>query len=425
MGAGGGTQSEHRASQPPSGPVAPLVNGTMQEMGATEPWRDAQVLTGLIAEGLSNREIGEKLGTAEYTIRKWRKRLGIPPSRHKGAATKATFVPIGSQVSEEEMLRERVRELERTITLGRKDDILHERMISVLHNELASKEPQYEPAAIDDGELREHEMALHWSDTHAGEIVSADETNGLNEYDWPTMMQRHDSILRGVISYKNNRPYPIRKLTVLALGDMLSGNIHRELAETNEFPLIECAIKFGLDAAEWLERLVPEFERIHVAGVVGNHPRMHNKPSSKQRYDNFDWLVYHTMQQRLREYASITWDIPKAQKWPVMIAGRRVLMFHGDGIRSTMVDVPWGGIIRYVNKLSNQYAKAGMPVDHFTCGHYHEANVVKNRQILMNGSVKGVDEYSIDAFGGGSTPTQLLTVWNEKHGLTDACFIDL
>lgn len=391
----------------------------------TAPWQDKDTLQALIDEGLSNYKIAERLGVTEYAIRKWRRHLGLGPSTKLGGGRFA--VPkADTAVSREEMLDQRVRELERSLVSGRKEDILRERMVAALEHHLQAKEPTYSPTVVPRGRRLEcHEMALHWSDTHAGEIVSEEETNGLNSYDWKTMMERHDQIMRGVVSFKENRPYEVRRLNIWGLGDMLSGNIHRELAETNEFPLIECAVQFGLDAAEWLEGFLEYFDEIRFAGVVGNHPRMHNKPSSKQKYDNFDWLVYHTMQQRLRAYPQIEWQIPKAQKWPVEICGRRVLLFHGDGIRSTMVDVPWGGIIRYVNKLANQYSKAGKPVDHFTCGHYHEANVVKNRSILMNGSVKGVDEYSIDAFGGGSTPTQLLSVWHPRRGLTETCFIDL
>ncbi|MCK9628468.1 MAG: hypothetical protein M0R37_07740 [Bacteroidales bacterium] len=353
-------------------------------------------------------------------------------SRYGGETLKGgrqTLIPTPAAaegISELERLQQRNRELEKIVSRGRKDEILEERMVVVLRDALDELAPTYSPAVIPKPrKADQHEMALLWSDAHAGEKVSLEETNGLNEYDWKTMMRRHDEILRGVLAFKENRPYPVKKLHVWGLGDNVGGEIHQELLATNEFPIIETAVQLGLDASAWLERFVPEFESVEFAGVVGNHGRMYHKPQSKERYNNFDWLVYHTMRQRLAAYKSVKWEIPKAQKWPVMVCGRRVLLFHGDGIRSTMVDVPWGGIIRYTNKLSNQYAQAGQPIDHFVCGHWHEANAVKNRRIIVNGSVIGANEWVIDTFGSGERPAQVLLTFHPHWGLTDVSFIDL
>ena len=388
-------------------------------------YKDPDQLRRALAEFGSYKAAALAHGLHPTTLSKWGDTHGLE-KRPPGPAAKAEKVAPGEDVSEEEMLRQRLSELEKVAVSERKEDVLRERMVFALKQSLASKTPSYSPAVIaKPRKADEHEMALLWSDAHAGEVVSEEQTDGLNSYDWATMMARHDQLLRGVLSYKENRPYPIRRLHVWGLGDMLSGDIHEELSETNEFPIVECAVQYGLDAGEWLERFVPEFEQIRFSGVVGNHPRLRKKQPSKNKYNNFDWLVYHTMQQRLRGYKSVEWDIPKAQKWPVEICGRRVLLFHGDGIRSTMTDVPWGGIIRYVNKLSNQYSRAGKPLSHFACGHYHEANAVKNRRILMNGSIKGIDEYSIDAFGGGEGPTQMLVTFHPERGLTDISYIDL
>ena len=388
-----------------------------------EWWKDKETFVRELVEHGSLIGMAETHGVKRQLLARWRQEHGLPklPPGPRAAAGGAT-----ADVSREEMLTQRVRELEHVVASGRKEDVFRERIVGVVEKQLATKTPTYTPKPVARRNSRdEHEMALLWSDTHAGEVVSPEETNGMNAYDWREMMRRHDEILRGVLSYVENRPYPIRRLHVWALGDMLSGNIHDELAETNEFPLVESAVQFGLDGAEWLERFVPEFKEIRFAGVVGNHPRLHKKPRAKQRYDNFDWLVYHTMQQRLRGYPSISWEIPKAQKWPVELCGRRVLLTHGDGIRSTMVDVPWGGIIRHFSKLSNEYARAGKPIDHLVVGHWHEANAIKNRRILVNGSVKGVDEYAIERFGGGEPPAQLLVTFHPRRGLTDISYIDL
>ena len=66
-----------------------------------------------------------------------------------------------------------------------------------------------------------------------------------------------------------------------------------------------------------------------------------------------------------------------------------------------MVGVPWGGVMRRTNSIQASHARH---IDHFICGHYHQANVVDGGRILMNGSVKGVDEWVLKKFGGGQAP---------------------
>lgn len=337
----------------------------------------------------------------------------------------ADLAPAGEEVSREEILTQELAEARRALTAARSDDVREARVIEALAVHLPSKQPRYVPKPIKvSGKRQPHTLVLLWSDMHAAEVVSREETNGANEYNWDIMLRRHDELRRGVLSFAD-RFGPIERLVICALGDGLSGIIHQELAETNEMPLSEATVQLGLDGAEFVESLAAEFPETLFAGVVGNHPRFTVKMRSKGRFDNADWLWMQILKQRLARNENISFEIPKAQKHPVMVYGRRLLLSHGDGIRSAMVGVPWGGIIRHTDRLRNQYTQMGLPVDHFLFGHYHEANVVKNRRIVINGSCKGVDEYSIDSFGGGEPPTQVLLPFHPKYGMVGANYIDL
>jgi predicted phosphodiesterase len=330
-----------------------------------------------------------------------------------------------AEVSREEMLAQELAEARRALAAARSDDVREARVIEAIGAHLPVKQPRYAPTPILKPTGKQpHTLVLLWSDMHAAEVVSAEETNGANEYNWEIMLRRHDELRRGVFSFAE-RFGPVERLVVAALGDGLSGNIHQELAETNEMPLAEATVQLGLDGAEFVESLAEEIPEVHFAGVVGNHPRYTVKMRAKGRFDNGDWLWMQILKQRLSKHPRITVDVPKAQKHPVMVYDRRLLLMHGDGIRSSMVGVPWGGIIRHTDRLRNQYTQMGMPVDHFLLGHYHEANVVKNRRIIVNGSVKGVDEYSLEAFGGGESPAQVLLPFHPDYGMVGAQYIDL
>lgn len=347
----------------------------------------------------------------------------------KKKGTKLKFDPAGlpEEVSETEMLQQRVRELESQLRKDRKSAVYDERVTQAVEAAIQKAEPKYSPRAIPKAKQKhtQHEFVLDWSDLHAGEVVSREETGGMNEYNWEIMLERHDKLRRALFSYQDNRPYPVRKLFLFALGDMLSGNIHGELEATNEIPLAEATVQLGVDGAQWIESLLERFEEIEVHGVVGNHPRAHKKPWAKQGYDNADWTSYHVMAQILKKNKRIKFDIPKANQHRVMVCGKWAnLIFHGDNVRSSMPGVPWGGIMRRVAALRNQYATAGQPVEYFHCGHFHTANAVEQGRIIVNGSVKGVDEYSLKAFGGGQPPSQVLSTFHPTRGLTDVSFLD-
>lgn len=384
----------------------------------------------------SNEEI-QKLLDKHGTVFRVAKLLKIPASTFQHHCSRENLVPragepikVETDVSHEEILEQRVKELETRDRQVRKQNVFEERVLRVLKESVESREPKYSPRAIKKrvSPDEEHEFALLWSDLHAGETVSQEETNGINGYDWEVMLRRHDKLRESLFSYLDNRPFPVSRLHVWALGDMLSGNIHEELSETNEIPLAEATVQAGLDFSVWMESLLERFNEIKFSGVVGNHPRAHQKPRAKQSFDNGDWIMYHTMRLALRKYPQIEFDIPKAAAHPVTVAKNwRAMLWHGDGVRSSMPGVPWGGVMRRVAALQNQYTTAGMPIDIFCCGHFHTANVVEGSagRVAMNGSVKGVDEYSLKAFGSGAPARQVLLCFHPRHGLTDVSFIDL
>lgn len=388
-------------------------------------WPDDEEFARELAE-LGARGYADKTGFSYSAITTRAHSKGIKSAAVVGVKTSEDNAPP-EEVSNEEMLEQRVKELESQLRRDRKNKVYDERITTAVENAVANRETRYSPAPIPKSKSSktQHEFGLNWSDLHAGEVVSLEETGGINSYDWDTMMTRHDKLREGLFSYQDNRPYPVQKLNVFALGDMLSGNIHDELMATNEIPLAEATVQLGLDGAEWLESLTERFPRVHVSGVVGNHPRAHKKPWAKQGFDNADWTSYHVMATALKKNPRITFDIPKANQHRIIVAENwPLLLWHGDGVRSSMPGVPWGGVMRRVTALRAQYASVNQPVRYFNCGHFHTPNAVEGGEIVLNGSIKGPDEYSIKAFGGGRPAAQVLQTFHPRKGLTDVSFID-
>ena len=330
---------------------------------------------------------------------------------------------VGDPVDETETLRARVRELEGHLKKVREGEVAEERVVQRLE------------AAIDKGGLvrtsfkphrvsrepGETELALLLSDTHASEVVRAEETEGMNAYDWTTMTDRLRRLVEGVLSHREHHADKITRLHVWALGDMLSGDIHDELAITNDRPTAEAVVDFAVVFADLLEELATHFEHIEVRGVPGNHPRASKKPAAKQAHNNADWLTYRMTEALLAKHPRIAFKFKRGGYQITEVAGRwRVLLMHGDGIRTTMPGVPWGGVVRRVTTLEQQFAKAKQPLDYVCLGHFHTANTLDGVQArtFMNGSVKGLDEWSLKQFGSGRDASQVLLAFSRRRGWT-------
>lgn len=389
-----------------------------------------EVIVGCVSAG-SIAAYARSLGVAASTLKAHLEREGLLEDLKKQLKTpKRAHLSVGEEVSREESLEAEVKELRKALSKTRGDEVAETRIIDALERGVAAADVTYtpRPPTKRSGKQTPHVFALLLSDAHAGEKVSLEETNGVNEYDWTIMLQRLRKLAEGVRSHNDH--YGASRADVLhitSLGDGLSGSIHEELKETNDPPLSEAIVRYGVDIGEWIiTELLPEFPGgIVMDCVVGNHPRFSVKPRAKVAYDNGDWIASEVTRIHVRNHGNVLVRAPKASQTVVNICGRNVLLSHGDGVRTTMAGVPWGGIIRQGDKLRQLFAQSDVRVDHVFGGHWHNPQVAEDRFLLINGSIKGVDEYSIKKYGGGKPPSQLLTAFHPKHGLTGVHFIDL
>lgn len=77
--------------------------------------------------------------------------------------------------------------------------------------------------------------------------------------------------------------------------------------------------------------------------------------------------------------------------------------------------------MRRVNEIQRMHT---VRIDHYVLAHFHDPNVVQGGRIIMNGSLKGPDEWVLKNFGSGTEPTQLLLTFDEKRSrMTDVKYI--
>lgn len=274
----------------------------------------------------------------------------------------------------------------------------------------------------------DHEMILMLSDTHYPEVVDPAAALGI-EYSPDICVRRIEYTRDTVIRYKDLRAssYHVRKLTVACIGDMLSGEIHDELTITNAFPMSEALVRLAHILVETGRGLAQEFPEVEFVFMPGNHPRKTKKPAAKNKWDNWDYVLGHFVAALAGDAFSV--QVPKSLIYRQRVFDKVVGMMHGDGAKgNSFAGIPWYGLKRRQDAIQSLLRYLGAENLHYLLmGHFHRFTMMQGTDcdLIINGSVKGGDEFSIAEMHSANDPVQGLLTFHPKHGLTDASRINL
>lgn len=367
-------------------------------------------------------------GLPATTLKDWRYAHGIVTDKP------GIIAPDEELKKQNDLLKLENAALRRHASTASKGDLQSERLLERISSKIDKLRPEvWTPRptpARNPFPNQAQTLVMPYSDLHAAEVVSLEETGGVNEYNWGIMEDRCGLVLDAAFSHTEHFGFDIDKVEVLMLGDMLSGNIHEELAQTNDRPLAEAVVDLAEFHVGWLLTLAEHYDGsiIKVSGVPGNHPRAWKKPQAKRAQDNADWVFYKILEASLKGDKRFEFNFPRGAFATTMLASRwRALLMHGDGIRSSMPGVPWGGVTKRISTLETQFVNSRNPLDYIFMGHFHQENQLSgvHTQTWVNGSVKGADEYSLKAFGQGRPAAQQLMTFHEKRGWTGSYAVQL
>jgi len=261
---------------------------------------------------------------------------------------------------------------------------------------------------------------LFLSDIHFDEYVDPAQIEYCNKYSRDIAIERIKYTFATAISFCMERMNkPIYEGIVCALGgDLLSGNIHEELAETNEAPILESAVVLTEILIQGLTALADAFGKVFVPCVVGNHGRLHRKPRAKNRIkDNYEWLIYHNIARHFADDPRLTFMIPEGADALFSIYDKTFLLTHGDqfkggaGISGIFTPLMLG----FSRKQKRQQA-VGKAFDVMMMGHWHQ--YIHTDNLIVNGSIKGYDEYAYIMNFGFENPQQSLFICHPTYGIT-------
>ena len=269
------------------------------------------------------------------------------------------------------------------------------------------------------------------TDTHIGEFIDTDQMIGLNTYDFNIFNNRLYGWANQVITLSGLRKnsVDIPELVVPMLGDMISGDIHEELSNTN---LANCMMQMIRGAnliAQALMFMAPHFSQVRVPCVVGNHGRMTRKPPMKDKFMDWDYLMYQWIAALCQNQPNIEFHIPRSYLTVFPVCNRNILAMHGDAVSGAG---SMASIMKVMTNLRSvlQYKtilepEAGVPeaqiAEHFDSvmiGHFHRVDEldIGTGTAHICGCMKGADEFAMNRLQAVTKPQQIVTYWHPKYG---------
>lgn len=263
-------------------------------------------------------------------------------------------------------------------------------------------------------------LVVMLSDLHLDEVVNPDEVDGLNAYNRTIAELRLKKWTENVV--KLSRHYlsgvSYDGVVVLLGGDMFSGDIHEELSETNEEPIMSSLLYWAERLAAAFDLLATEFKKVHVVSVVGNHGRTSRKPRAKLRVrTNFDWLLSKLLLREFVKDKRFTFQIPESADALITIYGQGHLLTHGDQASGGGgIGGIYPPIMRLRARKAQRYLATYGSFQTLWLGHWHQ--YISTPSLIINGSLKGYDEYAYLNSFAYEVPQQALALVAPDKGIT-------
>jgi len=313
-----------------------------------------------------------------------------------------------------------------------KDSVRSEILIDTIRRytsplDKVKKFPIRKPSGKKKGKAKQS-MVAPLTDTHVGDYVTKDQMVGLNSYDIELFSRRIWGWANQVLSLAEYRRNicEVDELVIPMLGDMISGDIHDELARTN---VDNCMMQMMYGAkiiGQALMFLAPHFDEIRVPCVVGNHGRMTRKIPSKDKYQDWDYMLYQWIAVFCANQKNIKFEIPKSFAHVVSVAGRDLLMMHGDSISGggatasiQRAITSLRAVLQYKTQIITDDAfNVSEKFDDVLLGHFHRVDEIDigTGSLHICGTTKGGDEFVFSRLHVITKPKHIVLYYHPKYG---------
>lgn len=195
--------------------------------------------------------------------------------------------------------------------------------------------PTWMEKPINDGGIKKGIPTLFLSDLHLGETVNPHEMQFYNAYNREIAEQRMqhtiDTALMLCDDYVSGIDFDGFCLPLG--GDILSGDIHMELAKTNADTVFDEIVHWVPILASAIMRVHERYGKVYLPCVVGNHdrnPANHRTPAKRRAKDALTWVIYHWLQDKLGDVEGIQFQITESMDLSYKLYDTTYLLTHGD-----------------------------------------------------------------------------------------------
>ena len=269
-------------------------------------------------------------------------------------------------------------------------------------------------------------VILHLTDVHYGETVDIDEMDGVNSYGAKIARARIGRFFARAASLCTEHwsGPPPEEIVLCLGGDLISGNIHAELAETN-YPSVPATVReVGEIIAGGVGLLREHLDcPIRVYSVPGNHGRLTLKPTAKKRAAmSLDLLATDFAEACCRAAGidGVSFYQTHSPDAYFSTYAFNWLLNHGDttGSKGGQGYIgPAATIVRGHRKLMDTAWRSGKPINYILTGHLH--TTLRTPFGWSGGSVVGYSEYARDLRADPEPAKQNMLVIHERNGVID------
>ena len=260
------------------------------------------------------------------------------------------------------------------------------------------------------------------SDAHVGDYTDTNWVQGLASYSKEDYVERVGKWTEKIALFReqDHKSLGLNKLVIYHLGDQLTGEgiydgqpFYLDLSLTDQlFKSVEVETNAVL-------ALAGIFPRIEMFCVIGNHGRPGRKGANHHR-TNFDYLFYRAMKEALSRQKNVTVYVSESPTMLVQQGEFNFALTHGDAAQS-WAGIPYYGREREFMRLHSLY---GVIVHYELVGHHHTPGNLGGC-ILMNGSLKGGDDLSVNKMRRQSLPSQEIFYFHPHHGINRRTTLNL
>jgi hypothetical protein len=265
-----------------------------------------------------------------------------------------------------------------------------------------------------------HEVALvHATDWQLGKKTSS--------YNIAVADRRIAEFTEKVINLTEiqRKDHPVDECVLMLGGDMVEGggNVFSSQVWEIEAHLFEQLF----ETARLIERMVRTLQAnfakpLRIVCEWGNHGRLGRYGDGTYAGDNADRMAYKIAQDRTTDLP-VTWQHSDSWYQRFAIGNYKVLLVHGDEIKSFGGNVPAFGIMRKMN------AWASGVIPDFTdgyLGHFHQnicMTLANGGRCFVTGSIESDSEYAKEFVAATGNPSQRLHFINPDRGSVTAEYV--